>query len=86
MKSIDLPPYAHNYDAPSSDAINTAAYYLTIQERHAAAGIVEEIVRILPASCAREALLAGATALRNEHPDVAAVMTRAYLSQGEVRP
>ncbi len=86
MKSIDLPTHAHNYDAPLSDAINTAAHWLTIPERHAAAGILEKIVLILPASCARGALLAGATALRHEHPDVAAVMTRAYLSRGEVRP
>ena len=88
MKSIDRPHDARNNDAPLWHVIlNNAAYQLTVQERHAVAAIVEAIVRPWEASCVKEALLAGASALRRKHsPDVATAMERAYLSRDEVRP
>lgn len=87
MSTIDRPPHARNNDAPLwHDVVNTAACDLTVQGRIAAASIVEEIAWSLSVPRVRGALLAGATALRKEHPDIATAIERAYLSRGEVRP
>lgn len=87
MKSIDRPPYARNNDAPLwHDVINTAARYVTAEERIYAALIVEGIAWSLSVPRVREALLAGATSLRKQHPDIATAVERAYQSKDEVRP
>ena len=63
----------------TQDRINSAAAALTIQDRRLFAAMVEVIAQPWEPSPVKEALLAGASALRrNTQPDLVAVMEHAY--------
>jgi len=63
----------------TQDRINSAADSLTAQDRRLVAAMVEVIVQPWEPSPVKEALLAGASALRRNWPeDLVAVMEHAY--------